>query len=205
MVKYPKKKNITINGIDYLQSHAPSGNFGGTFVASTIGEGPKTFNAFNSKDNISSTMSEIMYDGLLTTDAVTGHPIPKLAKSFSISDNGMDYIIKLRKGVKWSDGKPVYEKTFVSTTFRPNNAYYAVATGVEQYISQEGYVHRKDYPDIWSRIPSRPSATLSVAWGATSTNSGIQMEWGSGWGNDGGTIFDKIVLTVRYTKRSDYQ
>lgn len=105
---YPaKQKTVTIGGIDYLQSQAPIGKFGGTLTSSTIGEGPKTFNPFNSKDNISSIMSEIMYDGLLTTDAVTGHPIPKLAKSFSISDNGMDYIIKLRKGVKWSDGKPI--------------------------------------------------------------------------------------------------
>ena len=35
------KKNVTINGVDYLQSEAPVGKFGGTFVSSTIGEGPK--------------------------------------------------------------------------------------------------------------------------------------------------------------------
>ena len=43
---YPAKKNITINEVDYLQSQAAIGEFGGTFVSSTIGEGPKTFNAF---------------------------------------------------------------------------------------------------------------------------------------------------------------
>ena len=102
---YPIEKNVTINGIDYLQSQLPVGKFGGTFVASTIGEGPKTFNPFNSKDNISSTMSEVMYDGLVTTDPVTGETIPKLAKSFSV--NGCEYLINLRKGIKWSDGKPI--------------------------------------------------------------------------------------------------
>lgn len=34
-------QNVTINGVDYLQSQAPIGKFGGTFVSSTIGEGPK--------------------------------------------------------------------------------------------------------------------------------------------------------------------
>jgi len=107
-INYPDdQKTTSINGIDYLQSQAPIGNFGGTLTSSTIGEGPKTFNPFNSKDNISSIMSEIMYDGLLSTHPVTGQPIPKLAKSFTISDNGKDYIINLRKGINWSDGKPI--------------------------------------------------------------------------------------------------
>lgn len=115
-IVYPNpQKTVTINGVDYLQSQAPIGKFGGTLTSSTIGEGPKTFNPFNSKDNISSIMSEIMYDGLLTTDAVTGQPIPKLAKSFIISDNGLDYIVELRKGIKWSDGKPITADDVVYT------------------------------------------------------------------------------------------
>ena len=76
---YPSPKNVLVNGIDYLQSQAPIGNFGGEIVFSSLGEGPKTFNPFNSKDNTSSTMSAIMYDGLLSTDPITGHPSPKLA------------------------------------------------------------------------------------------------------------------------------
>ena len=112
-VEYPLEKNVTINGIDYLQSQAPVGKFGGTFVSSTIGEGPKTFNPFNSKDNISSQMSDIMYDGLVTTDPVTGNTIPKLAKSFTV--NGKEYIVKLRHGIKWSDGKPITADDVVFT------------------------------------------------------------------------------------------
>ena len=101
----PPEKNVTIDGVDYLQSQAPVGQFGGTLVASTIGEGPKTFNPFNSRDNISSLMADVMYDGLLTTNPYTGEVIPKLAKSFEV--NGTEYLIKLRRGLKWSDGKPI--------------------------------------------------------------------------------------------------
>lgn len=110
---YPLEKNVTINGVDYLQSQVPIGKFGGTFVSSTIGEGPKTFNPFNSKDNISSQMSEIMYDGLVTTDPVSGDTIPKLAKSFSV--DGCVYIVNLRHGIKWSDGRPITADDVVFT------------------------------------------------------------------------------------------
>ena len=110
---YPIPKNVTVNGVDYLQSQVEVGKFGGTFVSSTIGEGPKTFNPFNTKDNISAQMSEIMYDGLVTTNPVTGETIPKLAKSFSV--NGKEYLINLRHGLKWSDGKPITADDVVFT------------------------------------------------------------------------------------------
>lgn len=105
-VTYPDKtKNVTINGVDYLQSQAPIGKFGGEFVISTIGEGPKTFNPCNTKDATSSSMADLMYDGLLTTDPVSGKVLPQLAKSFEIKGN--NYIIHLRKGITWTDGTPI--------------------------------------------------------------------------------------------------
>ncbi len=112
-VDYPSQRNVTIDGEDFRQSLAPIGKFGGSLVASTIGEGPKTFNPFNSKDNISSMLSEVMYDGLLGTHPITGQPIPKLAKSFSVDGN--DYLINLRRGVKWSDGRPITADDVVFT------------------------------------------------------------------------------------------
>ena len=103
-INYPSdEKNVTIDGVDYLQSQAPVGKFGGELVISTIGEGPKTFNPCNTKDATSSSMAGLMYDGLVTTNPRTGKVEPLLAKSFEI--NGNDYIIHLRHGIKWTDGK----------------------------------------------------------------------------------------------------
>ena len=105
-IDYPtSNKNLTINGVDYLQSQAPVGNFGGELVISTIGEGPKTFNPCETKDATSSSMAGLMYDGLLTTDARTGEVVPLLAKGYDVKDN--EYTIYLRKGLQWSDGKPI--------------------------------------------------------------------------------------------------
>ena len=112
---YPTPKNVTIDRIDYLQSQAPIGKFGGELISSTLGEGPKTFNPFNSKDNTSSIMSAVMYDGLLSTDPITGQPSPKLAKSYSISPDGKTYTFKLRRGIQWSDGKPITADDVVFT------------------------------------------------------------------------------------------
>lgn len=107
-VKFPPAaKTVTIDGVDYLQSQAPIGVFGGTFVSSTIGEGPKTFNPFNTEDATSATMAEMMFDGLVSTKPDTGAVVPKLAKSYTISPDGKTYTFHLRHGIKWSDGKPI--------------------------------------------------------------------------------------------------
>lgn len=110
---YPIPKTVTIDGVDYMQSRLPIGSFGGELVSSTIGEGPKTFNPFTSTDATSSSMADMMYDGLFSSNPMTGEVIPKLAKSVNIKGNR--YIIKLRKGIKWSDGVPITAEDVVFT------------------------------------------------------------------------------------------
>ena len=103
---YPQQTK-TINGTDYLLSRSPAGKYGGAFVSSTIGEGPKTFNSWNSMDATSSLAADIMFDGLVTTDAYTGEVIPKLAKNIEVLPDKKTYIVTLRHGLKWSDGKEI--------------------------------------------------------------------------------------------------
>lgn len=97
----------TINGIDYLMSRSTAGKYGGTLVTGTIGEGPKTFNSWNSMDATSSQAADIMFDALVSTDAYTGEVYPRLAKSIKVLPDNRTYIIELRHGLKWSDGKPI--------------------------------------------------------------------------------------------------
>jgi peptide/nickel transport system substrate-binding protein len=108
-------KTVTINGIDYLQSQAAVGKYGGAMVSSTIGEGPKTFNPFNTKDATSALMAEMMFDGLVSTKPSDGEVIPKLAKSFEISPDGKTYTINLRRGITWSDNKLITADDVVFT------------------------------------------------------------------------------------------
>ena len=117
VVKYDfeKPKNVTINGVDYLQARGEVGKFGGEIISSTIGEGPKTFNPFNANDNTSAQLSGIMYDGLVTTDPYDGTIIPKLAKDVEILPDKKTYIVHLRHGIKWSDGKEITADDVVFT------------------------------------------------------------------------------------------
>ena len=71
-------RNVTISGVDYLQSQVPIGNYGGELVVSVLGD-PKTFNPCTSKDATSSSMAGLMFDGLLTTNPHTGNVEPLLA------------------------------------------------------------------------------------------------------------------------------
>lgn len=113
---YPgERKTVYKNGVEYLQSNAEIGKYGGTISTATIGQGPQTFNPMTGKDATSSAMAELMFDSLLTTDPYTGEVIPQMAKSFKISEDNCEYTVTLRKGLKWSDGKPITADDVVFT------------------------------------------------------------------------------------------
>lgn len=56
-----------------------------------------------------------MFDSLFDTDPITGEVIPHLAKSYEIKDEGKTIIVKLREGIKWSDGIPITSDDVVFT------------------------------------------------------------------------------------------
>lgn len=112
---FEKPKTVTKNGIDYLQARGKVGKYGGEIISSTIGEGPKTFNPFNANDNTSAQLAGIMYDGLFSTDPHDGEIIPRLAKDLKILPDKKTYIVTLRRGAKWSDGKEITADDVVFT------------------------------------------------------------------------------------------
>jgi peptide/nickel transport system substrate-binding protein len=48
----------------------------------------------------------IAYEPLVRWDPDWTEPIPNVAESMEVADGGREYTFKLRKGMKWSDGKP---------------------------------------------------------------------------------------------------
>lgn len=113
--QWAKAKTVEINGIEFKQSQTPIGKFGGTLNLSIWGSGPKTFNLWASTDNTSSTLARLMFDGLFEDDPDTGEVIPHLAKNYEILDGGKTIIVKLRKGIVWSDGRPITSDDVVFT------------------------------------------------------------------------------------------
>ncbi|GBF23526.1 peptide/nickel transport system substrate-binding protein, partial [Candidatus Gastranaerophilus sp. (ex Termes propinquus)] len=117
IVKYdvPEQETVTLNGVDYLLSRGHIGRFGGDITTSMIGEGPKTFNPFNSNDNTSTVLTSVMYDPLLATNPYTGDIELRLAKRLDILPDKKTYIIELRRGLTWSDGKEITADDVVFT------------------------------------------------------------------------------------------
>lgn len=92
---------------EFWQARGDIGKPGGTFRVSSFGSGPKTFNVWAASDAESSGIGYLMFERLVDTDAWTGKPYPRLAKSIATSPSQKEYTITLRRGLKWSDGHPL--------------------------------------------------------------------------------------------------
>ncbi|MBX9877716.1 MAG: ABC transporter substrate-binding protein [Candidatus Obscuribacterales bacterium] len=111
----PFKLVTNSDGEELWQSRGETGKRGGTFTVSTFGSGPKTFNPWAAADVESDGIGYLMFEHLVDTDAWTGKPYGRLAKSIEISPDKKDYVITLRKGLTWSDGKPITADDVVFT------------------------------------------------------------------------------------------
>ncbi len=100
-------QTVEINGVEFREARGAVGQYGGTFYDGSIGEGPKTFNPWAAYDGTSSTVGGMMVSGLVDTDPTTGEVVPYLAKSIQINPDNTVYTVTLRKGLTWSDGKPL--------------------------------------------------------------------------------------------------
>jgi len=50
---------------------------------------------------------DALFEGFFSIDAESGKPVPALAESWKVSDDGKEYTFSLRKNAVWSDGKSV--------------------------------------------------------------------------------------------------
>jgi peptide/nickel transport system substrate-binding protein len=68
---------------------------------------PKTFNYITNDESSSTAILGLMYEGLLSTNGITGEVEPGLAESWEISSDQKRIVYTLREGLKWSDGEPL--------------------------------------------------------------------------------------------------
>ena len=82
-------------------------------IVTSILSDPATFNAILSKE--SPNIFPFTYEGLVDENPITGEIEPKLAKSWEISEDGLQIIFTLRDNLKWSDGEPITANDVVFT------------------------------------------------------------------------------------------
>lgn len=82
-----------------------NGKRGGHLVLA-LSSHPKTFNPLLADEVENTTLIYQLYPGLMTYNYETFQTELDLAKSLDISEDGLQYTLTLRKGLKWSDGVP---------------------------------------------------------------------------------------------------
>jgi peptide/nickel transport system substrate-binding protein len=87
-----------------LNQFAKAGTDVPKLVSSTLSD-PKTFNPVLSQEYPNVFL--FTFEGLTTTDGVTGEVVPALAESWEIAPDGKTYTFTLRPDLKWSDGDPL--------------------------------------------------------------------------------------------------
>ncbi|MCM3784442.1 peptide ABC transporter substrate-binding protein [Neobacillus mesonae] len=73
---------------------------------------PPTFDPAQAQDSQTNTVLKLLYEGLVRMGE-DGNPIPGVAESWEISEDGLTYEFKLRDNAKWSNGDAVTANDFV--------------------------------------------------------------------------------------------
>ena len=77
---------------------------------------PETFNNLLADSRTSTDFTRIiMGSGLMAENPANGMMTPGMAKSWSVSEDGLKYTFNLRKGLKFSDGEPLTAEDVVFT------------------------------------------------------------------------------------------
>jgi peptide/nickel transport system substrate-binding protein len=82
-----------------------SGQYGGRLVVGLRAE-PKTLNPVTAEDAVSREVIGGLMADLVHINRATQQSEPALAKSWKVSSDGLNYTLKLRRGIRFSDGHP---------------------------------------------------------------------------------------------------
>jgi oligopeptide transport system substrate-binding protein len=98
-----------------------------------------------------------LFEGLVTEDPKDLHPIPGLAESWNISEDGLIYTFHLRPNLKWSNGDPITADDFLQSykriltpAFAAEYSYliYQFVKGAEEYCKGE----LKDFTQVGFKV-----------------------------------------------------
>lgn len=87
---------------------------GSQFLDEYTGSG--VLGGFQSPPAYGSVIGKLLFDGLMELDPTQGYsPVPDLAESLVVSDDGLEYTFDLRDNVTWHDGTPFTSADVVFT------------------------------------------------------------------------------------------
>ena len=100
-------ENIVKDAEECKQGRYNPGSHGGKLNVITVVADPKTFNPWVADDSTSFELSSLLFRSLGDIDHFSGEVIPDLACEISEAPDHLSCTTRLRKGLRWSDGKPI--------------------------------------------------------------------------------------------------
>lgn len=82
------------------------GKYGGQIVVAQPGD-PKSFNIILANETSTTDIVNRMFAGIVEYDNQKQEIMPGLAKSWEHTDDHLTWTFHLRKGIRWSDGRPI--------------------------------------------------------------------------------------------------
>lgn len=101
----PGAKIVPLGDAGTVWQSLDPGIRGGTFRSAMFAN-PQTWNPLTAVETSTTTVTNLLYHGLVTLNPITAEVEPALAASWHFSPDGLALTFTLREGVRWSDGEP---------------------------------------------------------------------------------------------------
>ncbi|MGD9712573.1 MAG: ABC transporter substrate-binding protein, partial [Thermomicrobiales bacterium] len=139
-----------------LQDDPAAGVRGGTLTVASIGE-PATMDEHQTTAGITAELGYCMYETLMAYDE-NYRPVPMLAESHEVSEDGLTHTFKLRQGVTFHNGEPM-----TSADVKASLDRWGQISGVGKriYEATSSVDATDEYTVTWNL--TRPYGTILVA------------------------------------------
>ncbi len=136
----------TTTGEPALRTADPAARTGGTLRVGITA--PGTVDPGNVYEPVGDLVVRTLCTPLLTTDPVSGELLPSIAQSWVVSDSGLALSLRLRKGVRFSDGSELTAEDVAFSLSRIASADYA-SKAADRLANVAGYpaVHGDEATD----------------------------------------------------------
>lgn len=133
------------------------GVHGGRFVMGSTNS-PKTFNALMANETSTTDVVRFLFIALTDIDYKTMEPRPMLAKSWDISPDGLTYTFHLRRGVQFSDGRPITsaDVMFSFDVVMDDKLHPSMQDGLTMNVDGAPVRYTYSAPDSYTFVVSSP-------------------------------------------------
>ncbi len=114
MFSSPTGGQVSLRTLEPEEFIPQEGKEGGTLYF-VLSSDPKTLNPAIAQETSSTAVLSDLFTGLTKIDLKTMEVVPDLAEAWEEKEGGKLYIVRLKKGVRWSDGKPLTADDVVFT------------------------------------------------------------------------------------------